>query len=102
MTTITEDEILFKNIIDNNLTHRGKVSVVVLECLRDAGYNLKLIKIGENQKPYIDDNQIILNVDIGKENSIIRDATLEFKIKNYPYVIKNFLNAISQELENIK
>ena len=101
MTTILEDEIIFKNIIDSNLTHRGKASTVVLECLQEAGYNLKLIKIGENQKPYID-NQIILNVDLGREHSVIRDATLEFKIKNYPYVIKNLLKAISHELKDLK
>ncbi len=95
------DETLFKNIIDVDLNQPGKVSNDVVNCLHKAGYNLKLIKIGENPEKYID-NQIVLNVDIGKENSVIRDATLEFKIKNHPHIIKSLLKVISQELENIK
>lgn len=99
MTTLSEDEIRFKNIIDTNLTHRGKASDVVLECLRDAGYNLKLIKIGENQEIYKDN--ILLKVYFGHDNNSTC-ATLEFKLNGYPYYIKKLLKVISQELEEIK
>jgi hypothetical protein len=44
--------------------------------------------------------QLIVNV--GGPNSVIEDATLEFKIKSYPYVIKELLKVISKELEKIK
>jgi len=47
----------------------------------------------------MDNNNIELKVNFGASNSVIEDATLEFKIKSFPSVIKNLLKVISQELE---
>jgi len=97
----TEDEYIFRKIIDENKDISGKVSDVVILCLKRARYNLKLIKTDDiyNFDKTESKEQLIMNLSLGNEVSVIADSTLEFKMKSYRFRVDKIFKAIASELK---
>ena len=101
----SEDEYIFRKIMDSNKDISGKLSDVVILCLKREGYVLKLVKETDNildeNKPYTSlTKQIESKVSLGSLNSVLEDSTLEFKIKANRENVKDVLRTLNSALGN--
>lgn len=100
----TEDEYIFRKIIDENKDISGKVSDVVILCLKRAGYNLKLTKLDDiletsdfNKTEWKE--QVFMNLSLGRKDSYIEDSLIEFKMKSFRFRVDKVFKAITSELK---